>query len=66
MLKSNDMLMIQIYFYMIKIFALYLIGLILVYSICLNGLLPTGLALMLTKRDFAFLVMTEKIIMTFN
>jgi len=29
---------------MIKIFALYLIELILAYSICLNGLLPTGLA----------------------
>ena len=48
------------YFYMKKIFALYLTELILVYSICLNGLLPTGLALMLTKRVFVSLVMRKK------
>jgi len=60
MLKSNYLLMIQINFYMIKMFALYLIELILVYSICLNSSLPTGLALMLTKRVFVFLVMREK------
>ena len=41
MLKSNYLLRIQIYFYMIKIFALYLTELILVYSICLNGLLES-------------------------
>ena len=65
--KLNYLLMIQIYSYMLKIFALYLIEeLILVYSICINGLLPTGSALMLTKHVFVSLVMREKIIMTLN
>ena len=58
--KINYLLMIQIYSYMIKIFCT------LFYSICLNGLLPTGLALMLTKRVFVSLVMKEKITLTFN